>query len=62
MSTAPEDPSNENLAPGDESTLDPANAGKTPCPNCGGTGTLDDGGECPECAGTGFVVEDVGGG
>ncbi len=47
--------------PGDEVPGDIANAGENLCPDCGGSGRVNDG-ECPGCRGTGRIIEAVGGG
>jgi RecJ-like exonuclease len=61
MSDQEPDPTEPDLAPGDETTLDTPSAGEDVCTACGGSGQLD-GDECPACDGRGTVVEGVGGG
>ncbi len=56
-----DDPTNPEMAPGDEIPFDHPNAGVVPCPECGGSGEKD-GSPCPNCSGTGEVMEAVGGG
>src|SRR3954469_15860009 len=62
MSTPSHDPSEADMAPGDEAPPETPLAGEDVCPRCGGSGALPDGGECPECAGAGYVGEEGEGG
>jgi hypothetical protein len=55
-------PPDPDLAPGDDAPPGTPSTGEVPCPRCGGSGSLEDGGECPDCAGTGVVIDAVGGG
>lgn len=55
------DPSETDLAPGDEAPPDREGVGPNVCPDCDGSGRRD-GEECPTCAGSGEVQEAVGGG
>jgi DnaJ-class molecular chaperone len=57
-----DDPTRPDEAPADEVPPGTESAGETPCPTCGGEGTVGSGAECPDCDGTGLVVEGVGGG
>ena len=45
--------------PGDEAALDTPQTGETTCPECHGSGRVQNG-ECPNCGGTGRVVQIVG--
>ena len=45
--------------PGDQSAPDSPQTGKTTCPECGGTGRVQNG-ACPNCGGTGQVTQIVG--
>lgn len=54
-------PGHPDLNPGDETEPGTPGAGDDLCPDCSGSGRLDDE-ECPTCGGTGKVVEGVGGG
>jgi hypothetical protein len=56
-----DDPTNADMAPGDEAPPGIPGTGEDVCPVCGGSGRAD-GAECRECAGTGRVVREVGGG
>jgi DnaJ-class molecular chaperone len=60
MSEQPPDPTQPDLAPGDE-TAPGESTGEDVCPTCAGSGQAD-GGTCPTCEGRGTVVEGVGGG
>ncbi len=51
----------QNEKPGDEVPEGTPHAGENLCPECGGSGTLDEK-PCPTCEGTGTVTEAVGGG
>ena len=51
----------EPMAPGDDAPPGTPGTGEDICPECGGTGKLNDK-PCPNCAGTGRIVEGVGGG
>ena len=55
------DPAGEPMAPGDEAPPDHPSASENACPDCDGTGRLDDA-ECDTCAGSGTVIEAIGGG
>ncbi|GGK49066.1 hypothetical protein [Salinarimonas ramus] len=48
------------LSPGDEAAPGTPGVGENVCPDCKGTGRLQDR-ECPTCGGTGVVEEGVGG-
>ncbi|WP_181708358.1 hypothetical protein [Chthonobacter rhizosphaerae] len=48
-------------APGDQAKPGTPGTGENVCPDCRGTGRLDDR-PCPTCDGTGVVVDGVGGG
>ena len=45
--------------PGDEAPPGTPQTGETTCPECGGSGRVQDG-DCPNCGGTGQVVQIVG--
>ena len=49
-------------APGDEVEPGTQGAAEDVCPQCGGSGRLDNGEGCPNCNGTGVVIRAVGGG
>ena len=51
----------EPMAPGDDAPPGTPGTGEDICPDCSGTGRLNDQ-PCPNCAGTGRIVEGVGGG
>lgn len=55
------DPEREQ-APGDEVEPGTPDAGEDLCPECNGSGRLDDGQECPNCLGRGVILKVVGGG
>lgn len=48
------------MAPGDDAPPGTAGTGENVCPECGGTGKIDDR-ACGNCAGTGIVIEGIGG-
>jgi hypothetical protein len=56
-----ERPDREDMAPGDELPPEQPPAGDDQCPDCHGSGRLDDG-TCPTCGGSGRITEAVGGG
>jgi hypothetical protein len=60
--TAPPDPSDPDLRPGDEAHEGTEEAGEDLCPACGGSGRTDDDATCEVCAGTGRITEGAGGG
>jgi DnaJ-class molecular chaperone len=47
------------LNPGDQAPPGAEQTAENTCPDCNGTGRLDDG-ACPTCGGTGTVIEIVG--
>ncbi len=49
-------------APGDEVPPGTEGAAEDVCPQCGGSGRLDNGESCPNCNGTGVIIRAVGGG
>ena len=51
----------EPMAPGDDAPPGTPGTGEDICPECSGTGKLNDK-PCPNCAGTGRIIEGVGGG
>jgi hypothetical protein len=51
----------EPMAPGDDAPAGTPGTGEDICPECSGTGKLNDK-PCPNCAGTGRIIEGVGGG
>jgi hypothetical protein len=55
------DPTHPEMAPGDEALPGTPGTGENLCPDCSGSGKLQDGAECPTCAGTGRVITGVGG-
>lgn len=59
MSNQPE--GYEEMSPGDEAPPGTPGTGENICPECGGTGRLQNDRECQNCAGTGVVREAVGG-
>ena len=66
MSTTPSSgtPGNQDahLKPGDEAMPGTPGTGEDLCPDCGGSGKKQDGGECPTCEGTGRITQGIGGG
>lgn len=50
------------LKPGDDAAPGTPGTGEDVCPECNGTGEIDDGRACPSCEGTGYVTEGIGGG
>lgn len=50
----------ETLNPGDVAPPGTSGTGENICPDCRGTGRLDDR-PCPRCGGTGKVIEGIGG-
>lgn len=48
--------------PGDVAPPGTAGTGEAPCPDCQGTGRLQDGADCRTCGGTGIVIQGVAGG
>ena len=55
------DPTDADMAPGDEAPADREETLANICPDCLGSGRQGDG-DCPACDGTGEVQEAVGGG
>jgi DnaJ-class molecular chaperone len=53
--------SHPDMTPGDEAPADRDETAPNICPECEGSGRLDDA-DCPACGGTGEVQEAVGGG
>ena len=49
------------MAPGDDAPPGTPGTGEDICPECGGTGRLNDK-PCPNCGGTGRINEGIGGG
>ena len=49
-------------APGDEVPPGTEGAAEDICPECGGSGRLENGESCPNCNGTGVIIRAVGGG
>jgi RecJ-like exonuclease len=58
MSTTPE----PDLNPGDEAAPGTPGAAEDICPQCSGSGKLENGTDCPMCGGTGKIMEGIGGG
>ncbi|MDN3920084.1 hypothetical protein [Roseateles violae] len=58
----PDGASAAETTPGDEAPPGTPGTGEKPCPECGGSGRAEDGGDCPSCGGSGTVVAGVGGG
>lgn len=52
----------EPLKPGDQAEPGTPGTGEDLCPECGGSGRLDDGRPCRNCGGTGKVIQGIGGG
>lgn len=48
------------MSPGDEVPPGTEGAGENVCPECGGSGRIENE-SCPTCGGTGVVIEAVGG-
>ncbi len=53
--------SGSGLNPGDEAAPGTPGSGENLCPDCSGTGKMNNK-PCPTCGGTGKVVEGIGGG
>jgi DnaJ-class molecular chaperone len=49
------------MNPGDEAAAGTPGTGEAMCPDCKGSGRVQDG-RCPTCGGTGKVIEGIGGG
>jgi len=49
------------MNPGDEVPPGSPNSGETICPQCHGSGKLQDKGECPNCGGSGKIIQGIGG-
>jgi RecJ-like exonuclease len=50
------------LNPGDQAEPGTPGTGEGLCPECGGSGRLEDGRECRNCGGTGKIVKGISGG
>ena len=55
------EPRHERMRPGDEAPPEEPAAAENVCPECGGSGRVDDQ-SCENCRGTGKIEEAVGGG
>ncbi|MEI5688559.1 hypothetical protein [Sphingomonas kyungheensis] len=49
------------MAPGDDAPAGTPGTGENVCPQCNGSGRIDDA-ACPNCDGSGVVIEGIGGG
>jgi hypothetical protein len=54
-------PGQEKMNPGDEALPGTPGTGEAPCPECGGSGKLEQGKPCPSCGGSGRIVQGIGG-
>ena len=55
-----DDPTNADMAPGDEAPPGTPGTGEDVCPKCNGSGEAD-GETCANCEGTGRIVSGIGG-
>jgi RecJ-like exonuclease len=55
------DPTDLDPSLGDETAPGTGGSRPTPCPDCDGTGRLEDGTKCSTCEGTGTLIAGVGG-